>query len=172
MARVRFVRQPTLISCGPTAIINAAKWAGLSCTLKNDFGSISLMCDTKADNGTHCDNFDKVLRLKLRTAAKIRKRLRPSFASIVSYVRRHDRAVVLLYWRRANESVRKYDDYTVEGHYILVIPSGSNDSVICVNDYTEETLTTTSMRDFRKKVSFLRRWKGENIPIAWFLRTK
>lgn len=68
----RYIKQPEDYACGPTVIINAAKWAGLMITL-SDFDDVASLCDYIPSEGTTAGGIDHCLRFVLRNHAIVRK---------------------------------------------------------------------------------------------------
>lgn len=157
---MRFCRQPAWYSCGPTAIINAAKWAGLRCQVRVYHSAIAKLCKSDYTFGTDKGPFEKTLRLFLRDRACVRARCNPTFASIVGHTRKCDGAVVLFYWRKSH-------DYSIAGHYVLVLPY-DDENVLFINDVKNVTTTVVTHEELKQKLSLLR--KKKDGPKAWFLR--
>jgi len=61
----RYAAQPYDSTCGPTAVINAAKWAGLGLTIKHDFDYMMNLCGTDRKIGTYVWGIELGLRLVL-----------------------------------------------------------------------------------------------------------
>lgn len=89
----KYIRQPHKSSCGPTAIINAGKWAGNKLTLKRDYRRVYL--------NTHCDSdgsdikyIDKTLRNELGDFLNIRKVRKPDIRDTVAHIKRGGAALI------------------------------------------------------------------------------
>ena len=157
---MRFCRQPSWYSCGPTAIINAAKWSGMRCQLRVYHTAIARLCKSDYALGTNEVPFEKTLRLFLSGRVRIKKRRDPSFASVVGHLRQDGTACVLLYWKKMPKG-------DVAGHYILLIPN-DDDSAIAVNDSLKTTTVVVSNDELKRRLMFMR---GERDgPKVWFLR--
>lgn len=57
----RYVRQRDLISCGPLAILNALKWAGIRATVGRDYKRLRRLTGVTASYGTTSFDMDRVL---------------------------------------------------------------------------------------------------------------
>ena len=61
----RYAKQPRDSSCGPTAVLNAAKWAGLGLSIKHDFDFMADLCGTDWKIGTYPSGIERGLRVAL-----------------------------------------------------------------------------------------------------------
>ncbi len=165
----RFIRQPNSYSCGPTAILNSAKWCGLSFTTQKHLKVITALCETSTDTGTEEPQFERTLRAVTRGFLRVNRRDCPTLAGIKSYLNREDRALVFLYWRKGHGFNRRRRDL-VDGHYTLVLPS-SDKSVVCVNDSRTKTLITISYVELKKRLRFMNNGSAE-APRVWFLQKR
>lgn len=93
----RYVRQPDKFSCGPIANMNAFKWGGRRCTLKNDFWRLIRKCRCSPELGAPLKHFDRCLRDEAQGCLKIAKRLRPSIREIEKHLRQRNGAVIINY---------------------------------------------------------------------------
>jgi hypothetical protein len=165
---MRFVRQPTEYSCGPIAIINALKWAGEHCTLRQHHALITLLCKATYSLGTDEFRFESGLRSAAKGLLRIRKRKQPTFASILGHIRQPDRAVILLYWYpEAGYDKRTHEPVT--GHYTLVFSNHEDSSMVCINDSEYETITKISVDELKKRIRFLKGREPDG-PRAWYIQ--
>lgn len=168
---MRFVRQPDRYSCGPIAILNACKWAGLSYTIKTHHQYLTRLCESTYDWGTDEPQFDRGLRLMSLGALKIRKRLKPTYGMLTEHLQKPDSAFIFLYWRKAHYLERNYDlpkEEDVVGHYTLVLPNDDR-SVMFVNDKRNETTSRVSFHELKKRIKFMSNQKID-APRAWLLQ--
>lgn len=162
------MRQPRSYSCGPTAIINAAKWAGFRCSLKRHHDLIASLCYSTFDMGTEEHHLDRVLRRMLSGTVTIRKRYRPTLQMLREHLSSPDRAVVLLYWRPGPGHHHRYNRHAIEGHYTLITQFDGQHATL-INDEVFTTIVKTDRRSFREKISFNRRSR-HYPPMVWLLR--
>lgn len=74
----RYVNQPAINACGPTAIINAAKWAGVNLSIKKDFDYAAYLCKYDPSEGSAWDGIDRAIREAMPGFVKVRK---PTFTN-------------------------------------------------------------------------------------------
>lgn len=163
----RFARQPYKYSCGPTAIINATKWAGYLCSIKEHHTLISRLCESSYEFGTDEAKFEEVLRRFISPEVSIRKRNRPSLRDVIQHLNRPDCAVVLLYWRGGKDYGR--NPRSITGHYVLLV--SDNKGVLCINDEVNVTVMPLGPRELMKKLGF-NDSDRETYPQAWLLRKR
>ena len=78
----RFVKQPHENTCGPTAVINAAKWAGVDLSIKHDYKWLMGLCETDLQVGTYPHGIERGLRLTIGICGVKVTRKRLGFGSI------------------------------------------------------------------------------------------
>ena len=122
---MRFIRQRDDHSCGPVAIINALKWAGVPVTYRTHFRRIKRLCRTTQDWGTRREDMSKALArygLALRYEVRSLVTLQEMEKHLLS-----GSALILEYWFREGE---KYD-----GHYVFIYHNDDHGFMV-VNDMT------------------------------------
>jgi hypothetical protein len=166
---IRYARQPTKSSCGPTAIINAIKWAGYKCSIKSHHTFLSRLCNTNAEDGTEALDFSRALK-KLVVGPgpthniSIWTRHSPKAKDIVKCIKENDcAAIILYYFKSPNKS------NNVEGHYTLLTDVSIQGEITCINDVLDKTVSSISMNDLRSKLSLFRSNK-EDHPQVWFIK--
>lgn len=157
---VRYARQPYKYSCGPTAIINAVKWAGYSYSLRDNHTFVARACNSSYEFGTEELELERVLRRLTRGFMRIRKRCRPTADELMSHVIKQDCAAIILYYRS--------DDPDGDAHYTLMTDVGAG-HVTLVNDVINKTLTRCPKWHLDEKLLKSREDK-ECFPQAWLLR--
>ena len=91
----RYASQPYDSTCGPTAVINAAKWAGLGLSVKHDFDFIMELCDTDWEIGTYAQNIDRGLRIALGlNGVKVTRKRNASIKDIENHLSKDGSVVV------------------------------------------------------------------------------
>lgn len=91
----RYASQPNENTCGPTAVINAGKWAGLGLSVKHDFDFIMEVCETIEDLGTWPRGIDRGLRVALGlNGVKVTRKRNASIKDIEEHLSNEGSAVV------------------------------------------------------------------------------
>lgn len=161
----RYVKQPDKISCGPIAIMNALKWSGRRCTLKNNFQRLTKACDCSPGNyGSSISAFDHALRNETRGRLNIKRRHRSSIREIEEHLHQRNGAVIINYLYICEKTGDRV------GHLALFThTSETGGSFTGVNDVRDKTIVllrrSTLLRCLR-----LRGLRGEgSYPTVWFL---
>lgn len=151
---MRYCRQRDTYSCGPIAVLNSMKWAGLPVSYKR----LKYMQKTRGfckQTGVGTRGLYRLLRRSLKETCHIVFSAHPKLSHIIKHLQQG--GAVLLLFHVVND----------EGHYSLLTdatPSGKTFTIINFDS------SRTIMR-IRKNIlqSCLRR-KKEWCPRAWFLR--
>lgn len=164
--KFRFARQLNKRSCGPTAIANAAKWAGFSYSLRDNHSFLMELCE--CENGTEPKNFNRVLRATLAgPRLSILRRRRPSIKDVLDHIKKPNCAAVLEYYYPIKGSMA--------GHYALVIDATAK-HVICVNDQRDKTINMIPLSTFKRRLTrTMIKVCGQGIdatPTVWFLKKR
>lgn len=162
MSNVRYIRQPDSYGCGPTAIINALKWAGFRATLKKHYRSLVVRCKAKDPDGhefsgTTPKNFQNALKYTGRNLLKIKHLTHPSLKEI-SQELNNGKAVVILHFNQNDHG---------SSHYTLLIGKLGKD-FIAVNAF-HGCKTVAQISD-----KIIKTWtrRKENMPMAWVLEKR
>lgn len=145
----RYLKQRDQFSCGPIAIINAAKWAGRHLTYA-DLRAISTACGCVSPTGTRQRGIDGVLR----TLCRVTYCCNPTKDRLDKHLKAGGAAVV-------NFGIDRGDEW--DGHYVFV-PERLGMCYVVVNDgtttkcYTNRTFLTRCWR----------RYKGRPLRV-WLL---
>lgn len=161
----KYIVQPDRYSCGPAAIYNSLKWAGVKINLKL-FHVLQHSCrtiDPEAPhsfeaNGTFDSDFDRVLRWSLKGKAEVKRKERPTFKQLKGHLDSGGSVCLGYFWEHKNKTL---------GHFIFIegIKIGC---FVIINDYEY----TTSKKILLRRPSMIKKWlrkKGKDIPIAWLL---
>lgn len=166
----RYVTQPSLMSCGPVAIINALKWAGFPATLKNDYKWLAEVLDCEDESGCVHPDVDRCLRDEGKNLFTVHGVPCPSIKEIEAHLRKEDRAVLIsCIWRN-----KKNSEEALHATLFLKI-SRSGRSFTGVNVVKGETLKLVRRRTLVRCLR--RRFRGSSyfaellapVPFAWFL---
>lgn len=161
---MRYVRQPDKYSCGPTAIINAVKWAGKKMSLSNHKKLVK-ECHTTYEMGTHEIDFSASLKKNLKKIASIKFRKKALYKDVISHLN-NDSAIILLYWKKMQGYTKK--NQNIEAHYTLVFLN-ENKETVYINDSLELTSMILPKSTLRKRLIFMKNDKV-NFPCVWFIK--
>ncbi len=153
---IRYIKQPDNVGCGPTAILNTMKWAGMPYTIVKDYYRLFLEC--RSDDGTLPTLFDYALREESRGILSVKKKHKPTAHQIKSWLEHPKQSVVILYWHKTHDG----------GHYALVTEK-VDERYIIVNDI--KTKEIINLDKIEKKIK-VRRYAKSHVPTAWFLKIK
>jgi len=164
---MRYIRQPDEISCGPVAILNALKWAGLSVTSEHDLPKIRFACKTVNQHdpldtetaGTYDHDFDRTLRYVGAPVFDVKRKNRFSFKSVKEHLLAGG-AVCIGYW---------WQEGTKEGAHFAIIERIEKGLWVTVNDHSSSSATK------RRKEATVRKWLADRksgCPSVWFLTLK
>jgi hypothetical protein len=157
-----YIVQDDAYSCGPTAIINSLKWAGMSVTKENlDLFRFSCRTidpefpDDWDSNGTTDSDLDRVLRYAGKGRIRVRKNKRPSFPMLMRHLKSGGAIIVAYYWKEEGQS----------GHHFAFISGLKNGYFEVVNDHSRRGIVT------RRRSSTIRKWlkRKDGSPICWFI---
>lgn len=123
MNNIRWIAQRNKYSCGPIAILNVMKWAGLQVNYKKDYKFLSQKCRCTKD-GTHQYSFQKCLD-NIKNTSVLQKNL-PTIASIEESI--ESKSIVVM------KSSYLLRPKKVEGHF-FIISEMTDDQFFCVNVY-------------------------------------
>lgn len=155
---VRFLRQKDQYSCGPVAVINALKWAGLPLTYKSDFKEIKTRCKTTADWGTTPHNISKVLSQYDELSFEIKQLI--TLKDIEEHLLSGG-AVILEYWFK--------DETLYDGHYVFIYEREGNDFVV-VNHMSDGSAVQVCSRQNLKSMLRCKKYRYTGSPSAWLIR--
>lgn len=148
---MRYTRQRNKTNCGPTAVMNALKWAGYSCSYKEFGRALKVRCGWYPGEG--------VPQHKIRYALCVTPELsvvQEKYAPNLGWIDKQladDRAVLLCYYHKKG------------GHCALIVDKTENYYVL-VNDSWTKTIMKRHRKTVNKMIKF---GLGGN---AWSLEAK
>lgn len=165
---MRYVAQPDDYSCGPIAILNALKWAGLDASLRESlpflqFGCRTIDPETPHDlesNGTTDTDFDRVLRYVLKGKFRVRRKKHPKLSDIENHCMGGGAVALSYYWNEGGEF----------GDHFCFISGMEKGRFVIANDHHAKTKNAVLIRSAKTLCRWLR-VHGDD-PIAWFLTPK
>lgn len=159
---MRYIRQPDSYSCGPTAILNAMKWAGIDATSQYlpylQFSCRTIDLETPADpesHGTLSSDFDRVLRYVGTGAFHVRRKKNPTASEMKRHLEKGNAIALAYYW----------EDETEKGEHFCFIAGLERGLFVCINDHSRPD--TIRLRHMKTIKSWLT--KHNDCPMAWFL---
>ncbi len=162
----RYLKQYDNYSCGPIAILNALKWAGVKATYKTHYPAIAESCRVKEDEdcGTLSSDLDKTLRLFTNKRFTVTKARECSIQRLEAHLANGGAAVL------AHLETKLYVGQTdVEGHFSFWFAvSEDGKSFTGANDGGTGAVI---VRPRKEMVEKLRKRKSgvDNYPEAWLL---
>lgn len=161
----RYVNQPNPYSCGPIAILNALKWAGLDVTLQQ-LPLLEYRCriidpesDDEDDQGTWNHDFDRVLRWAGKKAfKKVLRRKNPSLKEIKEHLKSGGAICLNYYW--IDDKLRQ------EGQHLTFLSGMKRGLIQTINDHDDpEKVQLRTSKTIKKWLSI----KEIECPVAWFV---
>lgn len=159
---MRYVKQPDSYSCGPTAILNAMKWAGIDATSRNHLPYLQFSCrtidletpDDSENHGTLDSDFDRVLRYVGRGIFRVQKKKRPTVELLRRRLKNGEAIALVYYWEQGAQT----------GEHFCFIAGLWHGLFVCINDHGAPTIML-------RRASTIKEWlkKYEDRPTAWFL---
>lgn len=162
---MRYARQPDKYSCGPTAILNAMKWAGLDATSRNHLPYLQFSCRTIDlqhpedfdSNGTLDSDFDRVLRYVGSGVFRVRRKKFPSAKELKKHLKKGGAVAICYHWEEAGQS----------GEHFCFLAGFERGFFVVINDHDAPNTETVRLRTF----ATIRKWlkKRKDNPSGWFL---
>lgn len=160
----RYVRQKDKFRCGPVAILNALRWAGLNINYKKSINNLTLMCFCKPGRGTSHNNFDNALRELCENFFKVRRVYHPTLKQIEEHLQNN--GAVILNYRICR--IKKEE----QRHFQLVVGMDKNGKYFhSVNAFSNKPAFFKISRE-KFKSSCLRSQRVDKSFKAWFLTKK
>lgn len=165
MSEPRYVKQRDKFSCGPVAIMNVLKWAGVELSHDETIKPFRTICRCDPEVGTNHPNFDRALRLITDEVGgiKVRRVYKPKLPEIEQHLREEGIVILNYHWR--------YDDEWNRHFMLLVNVSESGKSFLTVNDNRKGPALKREMRETVKKNNF-RFQRVDPHFKAWFISLK
>lgn len=164
MMQTQFIKQRHAASCGPTAIVNTMKWAGIEATLRGAYAKLVKAGKVLNGEGIHYQEFEKLLRKHLPKSVNIERIDERPFTALDAHMKGDvygTHAAIVLYADDSDGSL---------GHYTFIpsrSPSGKSFTVTNVDDKA----VTKKTRKFFTKNMRTRKIDGRKYPQV-FLITK
>jgi hypothetical protein len=160
----RYIGQPTVYGCGPTAIINVLKWAGQRATIRSHYRYLARLCQTNEEDshepyGTLARNLHRALNLVAKDRYTVSHKLFPKLGAIKKHLRSGG-AIVLMHM---TDRGRHFSLITRVG------PVAGQDTLFeVVNAFSDMPVTTLAPE------SLIKHWilREEDVPQAWYITLK
>ncbi len=161
----RYLKQRDGYSCGPVAIMNVVKWAGLTFSYKNEIKFFQSICGCRPVFGTNHSNFEKALYTIAREVEglKVKRVYKPKLWQIEDHLGAGGIIILNYYWKRAGTHARHF--------MILNRVSNSGKSFLTINDYRAGPAARWTSRETFKRVN-LRFQRTDSLFKAWFISRK
>lgn len=158
------MKQPDSYSCGPTAILNAMKWAGIDATGQHlsyiQFSCRTIDLETPSDStnhGTLTSDFDRVIRYVGSGVYTVKRKSRPTVSELKRHLQRGEAIAFAYHWEEAGQ----------KGEHFCFISGFSKGLFVCINDHNALDGATICLRRAKTIKKWMKRF--DDCPIAWFL---
>lgn len=153
---MRYSKQRTKSTCGPVAIFNALKWAGVSGSYRKIVPRLKRACRTEHyPKGTYSWVLHEVLKKEMkRVGVSVELRWSISQKSLLKNLTKNKSVII------------SYSHKKGGGHYGLVIKGTKNYPFKTINFYSD---TPATYKRTRRKFY---RHHGQRIRMAWILTKK
>ncbi len=164
---IRYAKQKNSSDCGPIAILNALKWAGVRCTYQSDLKKITekSRCDSV---GTSYGYFEKALRHFAHGNFTVTRKAWPGIAVFQKFLRNPDHAAISFFVDTDERKKRKKKS----PHAMLIVGTRKTGGrFLCVN-FPEYSRGKTAEWVSRGKIIAGHRpirHLGYSYPSLWFL---
>lgn len=156
----QYIKQRDTFRCGPVAIVNSLRWAGVDIATNYVYELTDKCLTTPTNGGTPHYAFDRVLRENGKDVIEVNLVLKPRMHEIEEHLKKGGAVALNYLWydERDNESHR---------HYVLITEeSKSGRTFEVVNDYrTRPAATKVRRKTFAKYFDF----KNDEAAKAWLL---
>lgn len=157
---MRYMKQRDNYSCGPVAIMNVLKWAGLKFSYGEKIDYISKLCKCKAPGGSYHNHFDKALRNVTDGLLKIQKIKRPKLAQIEEHLKTGGVVIINYAWKKIDKKGR---------HYALIADINKSElSMLLINDFEKGPARCWVSRQMFRTYN-LRFQRTDPYYKAWFV---
>lgn len=162
----RYLKQYDDYSCGPTAILNALKWAGRSVAYRTHYKRAAKGCrvtegDYK-DRGTLSIDFDRTIRMLGKKYFSVRKVRSCTIQQLADHLE-NGGAAVLAHLEEDLYAGQK----SIEGHFSFWFASDGL-TFTGANDGGPGATITRSREEIVRKIR-KRKYAGDNYPEVWLL---
>lgn len=165
MSHPRYFKQRDFFRCGPVAILNALKWAGVPVTVKHDLPRICRMskCDSVWGGAVHND-MNSTLRRAGRGHFKVRLVCRPKLHEIEFHLWDGGALIVNFHYERVTK-----DWFESSRHYVLLSDMNLSGERFGMVNYGCGRPAYTRVHRNTIKNHLLRYQRVDRKYKAWFL---
>lgn len=162
MTRPRYFKQRDFFRCGPVAILNALKWAGVPVTVKHDLPRICRLCYC-VDGGVNYREMDDALRKVGRGHFTIRRVNQPKLHEIEDHLKAGGAIILDFYWEKVTR-----DHIVTSRHYVLMSDISPSGTYFGMANY--QKIRPAYQRVHRNTIkNHLLRYQRVDLYKAWFL---
>lgn len=170
---VRYAQSRSKSDCGPIALLNALKWAGIRCILRRDYKKIfsKTRCNQDGmESGTFRKNFDAALRYFARGKFSVMRRFWRGIAVMEEFLRDPNHAVITLFIEIDAETKKR----DVPHLMLITEVSKTGKAFLCVNPI-DRNKAAAEWKSRKKIIDDHRPCMdpyGHPTPVLWFLIKK
>ncbi len=163
MTRPNYFKQRDFFRCGPVAILNALKWAGVYVTVKHDLPRICRLCSC-VDSGIYHETMDMALRKMGRGHYTTRLVRRPKLHEIEDHLRSGGALIVNFYWEKVTRN-----HIETSRHYVLMSDMSPSGTRFGMANYQKKRPVYQRVHRNTIKNHLLRFQRVDEKFKAWFL---
>lgn len=163
MSHPRYFKQRDFSRCGPVAIFNSLKWAGVDVTIKHDFSRICRLCPYDGKGVPHV-YMDRTLRKAGRGHFTARLVRRPKLREIENHLRSGGAVIFNFYWEKVTRN-----HIETSRHYVLMSDMSPSGTYFGMANYQKERPAYQRVHRNTIKNHLLRYQRTDRIYKAWFL---
>ncbi len=163
MSHPKYFKQRDKFRCGPVAILNALKWAGVAVTVKHDLPRLCRLCSC-VDSGIQHEAMNRGLRKAGRGHFTTRLVWHPKLHEIENHLRSGGAIIVNYHW----EKVTRYH-IEISRHYVLMSDMSDSGTYFGMANYQQKRPAYQRVHRNTIKNHLLRYQRVDRKYKAWFL---
>lgn len=160
---MRFCKQPTKYSCGPTVILNALKWAGKNVSLRKDFHKIAKTCGLTS-TGVSLSQFENALKTLTSDSLLLSHKVDNIDVEDIAEALGKGRAVILRHFHSHKEE-------RTLGHYVLLYAC-ENDQIFYGINYRFQTEVLFTKGEIKRLLRQVGTGSPQSYPQIWTLQKR
>ena len=160
----QFIKQRHTASCGPAAIVNTMKWAGIDASLRGAYAKLVKTGNVLNGTGIHAPEFFKLLRKSLPKNVMVKQITKKPFAALDAHMTNNDgtKSAIVLYVDGTTKDL---------GHYTFVPSRGKTGKTFRVTNIGGKAITSRSRKFFVDNMK-IRKIKGRQYPQVFLITKK
>lgn len=156
----RYVKQKDSFRCGPVAILNALKWAGIKVSYDSFINCLTLLCLCTPSRGTKHGDFDLILRGVGEGYYTVKRIYRPKLNQIEKHLKSGGAVILNYRIHRDSTCERRHFQFTID-------TDRKGEKFKIANIGSKKAVCTISRLGFKNR--FLRFQRTDKSFKGWFL---